>query len=198
MFVYVVGGTAESVTSFPFTCHTIYEAGRRIYHLNMFFQPLESPPPPEEEAEEKKSEENKPEEEKFEVQLRRPKTASRTPRNEEGALGRPRPLSRPPDTLQKINEDEGEVGSRNSRTGYNLSGYLYKINPSTINKIHMSALKGLGSSPKKRWFVYSDSVCKLYYYNQKNDSEPLGMIDIALATFFFDPENKNEGQFSIR
>uniref|UniRef100_A0A0P4WC33 TBC1 domain family member 2B n=2 Tax=Scylla olivacea TaxID=85551 RepID=A0A0P4WC33_SCYOL len=146
----------------------------------MFFQPVDTPPAPDEE----------PEEEKYEVELRKRKTSEeRDPR--------PRPLSRIPDDLPKIEENEGDEDSRLSRTGYNLSGYLYKVSLTT-NKKHGPPLKGLGSSPKKRWFVYSDSVCKLYYYSKKNDSEPLGMIDIALATFFFDPENKNEGQFSIR
>lgn len=131
-----------------------------------------------------------PEEEKIEVELRR-----RRPTDERD--GRPRPLSRPPDDLHRIDENERDEDSRLSRAGYNLSGYLYKISLTT-NKKHVPQLKALGSSPKKRWFVYSDSVCKLYYYSKRNDSEPLGMIDIALATFFFDPENKNEGQFSIR
>ena len=137
-----------------------------------------------------------PEEERYEVEVRRRRTA-------EDKTARPRPLSRPisrpPEDLQKIDEHDGDE-ERQSRSGYNLSGYLYKVSL-TSNRKHVPVvppLKGLGSSPKKRWFVYSDSVCKLYYYSKKNDSEPLGMIDIALATFFFDPENKNEGQFSIR
>nr|XP_053655434.1 TBC1 domain family member 2B-like isoform X1 [Cherax quadricarinatus] len=112
-----------------------------------------------------------------------------------GEAVRARSWTRGSDTLHKIDE-KVEQDDRNSRKEYNLSGYLYKVG--TSSKKHMAGLKGLGSACKKRWFVYSDSVCKLYYYKQKNDPEPLGMIDISLATFFFDPENKNEGQFTIR
>ncbi|XP_050686247.1 TBC1 domain family member 2B-like [Eriocheir sinensis] len=146
----------------------------------MFFPPPASPPAAAGEAGE----------EKYTVELRRRGDGehSREPR------ARPRTWSRAPDSLEKIEESEAESGARNPRTGYSLSGYLYII----TNKMHLPALKGLGTAPKKRWFVYSDSVCKLYYYKQKDESEPLGMIDISLATFYFDPENKNEGQFSIR
>lgn len=123
-----------------------------------------------------------------------PVTGSSTDATED--VGRPRSRTRSPDNLGKIQE-KVETNDTNPRTDYKLSGYLYKVS-SSPNKINVSALKGLGSSHKKRWFVYSDHVCKLYYYKQKNDPEPLGMIDISLATFFFDPENKNEGQFTIR
>ncbi|XP_069972285.1 TBC1 domain family member 2B isoform X3 [Penaeus vannamei] len=109
---------------------------------------------------------------------------------------RPKSWSRGSDSLTDI-EEKDESKEKNPRKGYNLSGYLYK-HPSS-SKRHVPGLRGLtGSSIKKRWFVYSDRVCKLYYYKQKNDSEPIGTIDIALATFFFDPESKNEGLFTIR
>lgn len=128
-------------------------------------------------------------EEKCTVELRRRRDGEhREPRP------RPRTWSRASDSLDKIEESEAESGARNPRMGYSLSGYLYII----TSKGPLPALKGLVTAPKKRWFVYSDSVCKLYYYKQKDDSEPLGMIDVSLATFYFDPENKNEGQFSIR
>lgn len=147
----------------------------------MFFQPLPAPPAKDEE------------EECNGVELRRR-------RDGDARDARPRPLlwSRGQDSLEKIdeNQDQGQDQGQasDSRAGYRLSGYLYTVS----NKMHLPALKGLGTAPKKRWFVYSDSVCKLYYYKQRNDSEPLGMIDVAVATFLFDPENKNEGQFTIR
>lgn len=155
----------------------------------MFYHPIPSPPAAEEEVEE----------EKYVVKLRRNDSSPCTSDDghQQEALSRPRTWSKACDNLSKIDEGEDETDHKNNRSGYNLSGYLYKISL-TSHKKHVPTLRGLGSSPKKRWFVYSDSVCKLYYYKQKNDSEPLGMIDIALATLFFDPENKNEGQFSIR
>ncbi|KAK7021911.1 hypothetical protein SK128_021334 [Halocaridina rubra] len=104
--------------------------------------------------------------------------------------------SRLNESLSKIDEKD-EAESQDPRGEYKLCGYLYKIQWSS-KKPPVPGLRSLGSSAKKRWFVYSDKVCKLYYYKQKNDSEPLGVIDIALATFYFDPENKNEGQFTIR
>ncbi|XP_042203732.1 TBC1 domain family member 2B-like [Homarus americanus] len=113
-----------------------------------------------------------------------------------GETARPRSWTRGSDNLTQIKEKE-EADDKNPRTEYKLAGFLYKVS-GTPGKRHMPGLKGLGSSHKKRWFVYSDSVCKLFYYKQKNDLEPLGSIDISLATFFFDPENKNEGQFTIR
>ncbi|XP_064087221.1 TBC1 domain family member 2B-like isoform X1 [Macrobrachium nipponense] len=107
---------------------------------------------------------------------------------------RPKSWTRPSDALSKIDEKE-EI--QDPRGEYKLCGYLYKHN-SYGKKTPVPGLRGFGSSAKKRWFVYSDHVCKLYYYKQKNDSEPLGSIDIALATFLFDPENRNEGLFTIR
>nr|XP_045612119.1 TBC1 domain family member 2B-like [Procambarus clarkii] len=144
----------------------------------MFYQPLVPDSPPASEPGE------------WEVKLRERSHSS------PGASGRPRNWSRAADSLHKI-EEKDEAADKNSRKEYRLSGYLYKLS-GTSSKRHVPGLKSLGSSHKKRWFVYSDSVCKLYYYKQKNDPEPLGMIDISLATFFFDPVNKNEGQFTIR
>ena len=83
---------------------------------------------------------------------------------------------------------------------YKLSGYLYKLSGS--GRSYVRGLSGFGSSNKKRWFVYSEKTCKLYYYKSEDDPEPLGEIDISLATFFFDPDTmkdpKLDGQFKIK
>lgn len=179
----------------------------------MFYQPLDPAfVPLETKTTEKKQQQPQQEEKEEEpkVQLR-PRansdsvvtSSSSEEERRKRAIGRPRTWTKEQDSLEKIDETSENDSQRNSttsattRTDYTLAGYMYKISHTT-NKRHVPSLIGLGSSPKKRWFVFSDTVCKLYYYKQKNDSEPLGMVDISLATFYFDPENKNEGQFSIR
>lgn len=173
----------------------------------MFYQPLDPATVP---LETTKKEQKQDKEEEPKVKLR-PRansdsvvaSSSDEEARKKRVIGRPKTWTKDQDSLEKIDETSENDSQRNSTTGattrtdYTLAGYMYKIS-STSNKKHIPSLMSLGSSPKKRWFVFSDSVCKLYYYKQENDSEPLGMVDISLATFYFDPENTNEGQFSIR
>lgn len=67
-----------------------------------------------------------------------------------------------------------------------LSGYLNKLSGS-------GPLRGF----KRRWFVFSESNCKLYYYRARDDLLPLGEIDIRRATFKISPPNKNDSVFTI-
>lgn len=68
-----------------------------------------------------------------------------------------------------------------------LCGYLNKFKS-----------KGIIKTFRRRWFVFSEYTCRLYYYRSPNDSLSLGEIDISRATFHFDPTNKEKpGLFSI-
>lgn len=69
-----------------------------------------------------------------------------------------------------------------------LCGYLNKLGNQKILKTF-----------RRRWFVFNESNCKLYYYRSSNDQVPLGEIDISQATFSFDITNKERsGLFTIR
>lgn len=69
-----------------------------------------------------------------------------------------------------------------------LCGYLNKLGNQKILKTF-----------RKRWFVFNESNCKLYYYRSPNDQIPLGEIDISQATFSFDVTNADRsGLFTIR
>ena len=54
---------------------------------------------------------------------------------------------------------------------------------------------------KTRWFVYDKKAGKLKYYrNEKEDlggADPVGEIDVASATFCYDVEEDNSGEFTI-
>ncbi|XP_066557902.1 TBC1 domain family member 2B [Amia ocellicauda] len=66
-----------------------------------------------------------------------------------------------------------------------LCGYLNKL-----------AGKGPLRGFKTRWFVYDPRKCYLYYFKSRQDSLPLGHIEIADACFSYDVE-ADEGQFEI-
>lgn len=69
-----------------------------------------------------------------------------------------------------------------------LCGYLNKLGNQKILKTF-----------RKRWFVFNDNNCKLYYYRSPHEQVPLGEIDISQATFSFDISDKERpGLFTIR
>ncbi|KAG8201950.1 hypothetical protein JTE90_027425 [Oedothorax gibbosus] len=73
------------------------------------------------------------------------------------------------------------------KTQSRLCGYLNKLGNRAILKTY-----------RKRWFVFSESNCKLYYYRSPQDQVPLGEIDISQATFSFEVDNKERtGLFTI-
>ena len=74
---------------------------------------------------------------------------------------------------------------------FNLSGYLIKY-----SKKSSKPGKAAGTTGKPRWFVYSHSTCKLYYYKSNKDPAPLGEMDIAFASMSYDADDT--GVFSIR
>jgi len=53
-----------------------------------------------------------------------------------------------------------------------LCGYLNKLSS-----------RGPLRAMKRRWFVFNQNNCKLYYYRTRDDLLPLGDIDIRRATF---------------
>ena len=78
-----------------------------------------------------------------------------------------------------------------------LCGYLNKFSGHIFQAKGLSITNNLIPS-RRRWFVFSGQTCKLYYYKSNRDTEPLGEIDIALATFSYDLESENSGEFTIR
>lgn len=90
-----------------------------------------------------------------------------------------------PDDAKNItspcNQNESKSYSR-------LCGYLNKLGNRAILKTF-----------RKRWFVFCESNCKLYYYRTHQDQVPLGEIDISQATFSFEVDSKERtGLFTIR
>ncbi|XP_013784589.1 TBC1 domain family member 2B-like [Limulus polyphemus] len=67
-----------------------------------------------------------------------------------------------------------------------LCGYLNKLGS-----------RGLLKSFKRRWFVFSENSCKLYYYRAPEDLLPLGEIDISKATLSFDVSPEKPGLFTV-
>lgn len=92
------------------------------------------------------------------------------------------------------NKTESETQEDSQK--YKLRGYL--IRHSTSDNVFVRGFIPHGTSGKKRWFIYSDSTCKLYYYKSEKDPEPLGDIDIAVASLSYSVDNGNNGLFNIR
>lgn len=74
--------------------------------------------------------------------------------------------------LTSLTKSSGKTGNSNEI----LCGYLNKLTGK-------GPLRGF----KKRWFVHSNSDCKLKYYRAKGDLVPMGEIDIRRATFSISP-----------
>ena len=65
--------------------------------------------------------------------------------------------------------------------------------------LHITSNRGPLKTNRLRWFVYSDTTSRLYYYRNPHDFLPLGEIDISHATFYFDPSKTDKlGGFEIR
>lgn len=85
---------------------------------------------------------------------------------------------------EKQNSKEQDASKKNYSR---LCGYLNK-----------HASRGILKTVRRRWFVFSENNCKLYYYRSPQDFIPLGEIDISQASFYFDVTNKEkEGLFTI-
>ena len=52
------------------------------------------------------------------------------------------------------------------------------------------------SLSRQRWMVLSERSCRLLYYKREGDTQPLGEINIAAATFNYNPEDQ-DGSFTI-
>lgn len=81
-------------------------------------------------------------------------------------------------------------GSSSASPGANvqLCGYLNKMSSRSIVKAY-----------KRRWFVFSEKNCKLYYCKEPGDSHSLGEIDIKSASFYIGATNFDRlGAFVIR
>lgn len=65
--------------------------------------------------------------------------------------------------------------------------------------LHITTNKGPLKIHRLRWFAYSDTNSRLYFYRNPHDFLPLGEIDISHATFYFDPSKTDKpGGFEIR
>ena len=56
---------------------------------------------------------------------------------------------------------------------------------------------GLRQQWKPRWGVYDKSQCKLRFYKSDFEEDIVGEIDVLSATFTYDLENDQNGQFKI-
>ncbi|GFV47385.1 TBC1 domain family member 2B [Trichonephila clavipes] len=105
------------------------------------------------------------------------------------------------DDFKNLDCEDSVFNVETSETGHNicpssqienkeysrLCGYLNKLGNRAILKTF-----------RKRWFVFCEDNCKLYYYRSPHDQVPLGEIDISQATFSFEVENKERtGLFTI-
>lgn len=86
-------------------------------------------------------------------------------------------------------ENMNQQTSDSSKKSEKLCGYLNKYKIGARGRIF-----------KKRWFVFSDSTCKLLYYRTPQDVVPLGDMDISAATFSFHVGNTagRQNVFEIR
>lgn len=65
--------------------------------------------------------------------------------------------------------------------------------------LHITTNKGPLKINRLRWFAYSDTNSRVYFYRNPHDFLPLGEIDISHATFYFDPSKTDKpGGFEIR
>ncbi|XP_076371303.1 uncharacterized protein LOC143257061 [Tachypleus tridentatus] len=83
-------------------------------------------------------------------------------------------------------ETNNSVQQKPQNDNSKLCGYLNKLGS-----------RGLLKSFKRRWFVFSENSCKLYYYRTPEDLLPLGEIDISKATFSFDVSPEKPGLFTV-
>ncbi|GIY41206.1 TBC1 domain family member 2B [Caerostris darwini] len=91
-----------------------------------------------------------------------------------------------PEIDQNINPSQQTVPVENKDYS-RLCGYLNKLGNRAILKTF-----------RKRWFIFCEDNCKLYYYRSPQDQVPLGEIDISQATFTFEVNNKERtGFFTI-
>ncbi|KAF2348174.1 Pleckstrin domain, partial [Trinorchestia longiramus] len=83
---------------------------------------------------------------------------------------------------------------------------VYRACPKrSVNKLGKSLSQLLANTAGKgfvksltcqRWIVFSEHTCKLFYFKEKGSTECLGEINIAGATFNYDPED-SDGLFTI-
>ncbi|KAL3221253.1 hypothetical protein MRX96_029586 [Rhipicephalus microplus] len=78
--------------------------------------------------------------------------------------------------------------SRSAAPSIQLCGFLNKLSSTSLVKVY-----------KRRWFEFAESNCKLYYYRDPDDANPIGEIDIKSASFYLDVTNwEKPGVFVIR
>lgn len=87
--------------------------------------------------------------------------------------------------------DSSKTSKSNKPADELLKGYLHML---------VISAKGLRHMMKTRWFVYDKKCGRLRYYRSEIDEasgEPVGDIDISSATFCYDVEADNSGEFTI-
>ena len=75
-------------------------------------------------------------------------------------------------------------------------GYLGKISGQQKSLGQFFGQFSNRSLSRQRWMVLSERSCRLLYYRREGDTEPLGEINIASATFNYSPEDQ-ESSFTI-
>ena len=109
---------------------------------------------------------------------------------------------------EQTDEDKSNTLTRenvdvNFEKGEEMPKTAYK-NPEESEKLHgwlHHRARGIGNLKgiRKRWFVFGDDNCKLYFYRDPQDLLPVGEINISTASFYFDGGNTEKpGQFQIK
>ncbi len=95
-----------------------------------------------------------------------------------------------PDLSSKSNQNDSLLDRpEKDDSSEKLCGYL--------NKYKIGA-RGIGKLFKKRWFVYGDKTCTLLYFRTPQDIVPLGEIELANASLYYDPADDHPNVFEIR
>ena len=104
------------------------------------------------------------------------------------------------DTTNTLTRENADVNCANEPEAKKIADK----NPEETEKLqgwlHHRA-RGIGNlkGTRKRWFVFGDDNCKLYYYRDPQDLLPLGEVSISTASFYFDGGNvEKPGQFQIK
>lgn len=98
-----------------------------------------------------------------------------------GTSAREKDMLSSPEELENVPLKTSKETSRKK-----LCGYLNKL-----------GIKGPIKTWKSRWFFYDENKCRLLYYRTAQDINPLGSIDISIASFDCKMEH-GEGAFEIR
>ncbi|CAH3154885.1 unnamed protein product [Porites evermanni] len=100
-------------------------------------------------------------------------------------------------TVGKQSPSDGSETSLEKNEENSKSKKVSSASPKLCGFLNKLGAKGI-KTWKTRWFVYDERKCRLYYYRTPQDFTPLGLIDLAKASFSFEVEDASRlTQFQI-